>query len=145
MYIRVINGTASVYTLTDLRKDNPHIGFPPFIPNELLATLGIYPYTRPATPEYDFRVLRLVDGSFEQDLEGNWTMGYTVEPLPLDLASKNVRATRDLLLAETDWIVSKAYERGQPVPTEWAYYRQALRDVTDQAGFPYEIIWPTKP
>lgn len=27
----------------------------------------------------------------------------------------------------------------------WATYRQALRDITAQAGFPYKIIWPTKP
>lgn len=28
---------------------------------------------------------------------------------------------------------------------EWAIYRQCLRDLTDQPGFPYDIIWPIKP
>lgn len=28
---------------------------------------------------------------------------------------------------------------------EWAQYRQALRDIPNQSGFPYEIEWPTKP
>ena len=27
----------------------------------------------------------------------------------------------------------------------WATYRQALRDITEQTGFPYSMIWPTKP
>ncbi|MGA0926878.1 MAG: phage tail assembly chaperone [Burkholderiaceae bacterium] len=27
----------------------------------------------------------------------------------------------------------------------WASYRQALRDITGQAGFPYAVTWPTKP
>jgi len=28
---------------------------------------------------------------------------------------------------------------------EWATYRQALRDITAQEGFPYEVVWPPKP
>jgi hypothetical protein len=29
--------------------------------------------------------------------------------------------------------------------TEMAAYRQALRDITAQGGFPYSVTWPTKP
>ena len=39
------------------------------------------------------------------------------------------RAERDRRLAETDWMVARAYERGEPVPEAWAAYRQALRDL----------------
>ncbi len=56
----------------------------------------------------------------------------------------DVRSKRDKLLAETDWIVTKAVERGEPVPLDWAIYRQALRDITVQPD-PYNIIWPTPP
>lgn len=28
---------------------------------------------------------------------------------------------------------------------DWAVYRQALRDVSTQKGFPYDVVWPTKP
>lgn len=52
-----------------------------------------------------------------------------------------VRATRTFLLTATDWrAVSDLV-----LSTEWATYRQALRDVTSQATFPSEVIWPTKP
>ena len=62
-----------------------------------------------------------------------------------DREASKVRSQRDNLLQETDWIVIKSYERGQNIPAEWELYRQALRDITAQAGFPYEVTWPTKP
>ena len=62
-----------------------------------------------------------------------------------DREAKNVRSRRDSLLQETDWIVIKSYERGENIPAQWELYRQALRDITAQAGFPYSVEWPTKP
>lgn len=54
----------------------------------------------------------------------------------------SVRKQRDEKLAECDWTqVADA-----PVnKTTWATYRQALRDITAQSGFPWTITWPTKP
>jgi hypothetical protein len=56
--------------------------------------------------------------------------------------AKSVRATRDDKLAETDWTqVADA-----PVDkTVWATYRQALRDITAQSGFPWTVTYPDKP
>ena len=53
-----------------------------------------------------------------------------------------VRATRNQLLTQTDWTqVADA-----PVDkAAWAAYRQALRDVPVQAGFPWDVIWPEQP
>ena len=59
--------------------------------------------------------------------------------------SKNVRTSRDSKLAESDWRVIKAVEMSTAVPIEWAAYRQALRDVTAQAGFPWTVTWPDAP
>lgn len=59
--------------------------------------------------------------------------------------AKAARDSRDRLLAECDWVVVKSLESGQAVPTEWATYRQALRDIPQQAGFPTSINWPVKP
>lgn len=55
------------------------------------------------------------------------------------------RTQRDDLLKETDWIVIKYLDIGDPVPQEWSDYRQALRDITEQAGFPGNVDWPTEP
>lgn len=53
-----------------------------------------------------------------------------------------VRADRNAKLTASDWTqVADA-----PVDkTAWATYRQALRDVTEQSGFPWTITWPTQP
>jgi hypothetical protein len=52
------------------------------------------------------------------------------------------RAERNKLLAESDWTqMSDA-----PVDrAAWAEYRQKLRDITTQPGFPADIVWPEQP
>ena len=59
--------------------------------------------------------------------------------------AKEARAKRDRLLTESDWVTIRAMDTGNPVPTEWQTYRQALRDITEQTGFPEEIAWPQEP
>jgi hypothetical protein len=56
--------------------------------------------------------------------------------------AKSVRATRNDKLKDCDWTqVADA-----PVDqAAWAAYRQALRDITGQEGFPWTIDWPTQP
>jgi len=52
-----------------------------------------------------------------------------------------IRSKRDRLLSDTDWMAMS----DNTITPEWASYRQALRDITEQTGFPYEVTWPTKP
>jgi hypothetical protein len=60
-------------------------------------------------------------------------------------AERVARQKRQELLEDTDWITIRSYETNQPVPQDWLLYRQQLRDITNQAGWPVDIIWPTKP
>jgi hypothetical protein len=53
----------------------------------------------------------------------------------------DVRAKRNNLISDTDLWGLADY----PATTEQTAYRQALRDITAQAGFPTDITWPTKP
>ena len=55
-----------------------------------------------------------------------------------------LRIKRNDLLAQSDWIVTKASETGVAVSDEWKTYRQALRDVPTQSD-PDNITWPTLP
>ena len=60
----------------------------------------------------------------------------------------NLRAKRDRLLNETDWIVIKAKETGATIPTAWKTYRQALRDITENLTTVDEVnavVFPDKP
>jgi hypothetical protein len=61
-------------------------------------------------------------------------------PTPEELAAQ-ARAQRDSLLASTDW--TQLPDVPQATREAYAVYRQALRDVTLQDGFPTNIIWPT--
>lgn len=56
-----------------------------------------------------------------------------------------VQKNRDTLLDASDWIVVKSLEAGVSVPSNWVTYRQALRDVPAQSGYPDSITWPIKP
>ena len=56
--------------------------------------------------------------------------------------AKSVRQSRSDRLADCDW----TQVADSPVDkTAWATYRQALRDLTTQSGFPWTIEWPTQP
>lgn len=57
-------------------------------------------------------------------------------------AAKSVRASRDEKLKSSDWtqIADATVDK-----TVWAVYRQALRDITSQEGFPHSVQWPTQP
>lgn len=65
--------------------------------------------------------------------------------------AKAARDTRNRLLAECDWVITKAIDQnaqdnfGIQIPVVWVNYRQALRDVPQQIGFPTTINWPVKP
>jgi hypothetical protein len=99
------------------------------------------PYFNPATQRRDEEPAVLTDGV--------WLQQYVVSQMDTeDAATKTAeqsardRVVRDRLLAACDWTqVSDA-----PIDkAAWATYRQALRGVPSQAGFPWTITWPDKP
>jgi hypothetical protein len=55
----------------------------------------------------------------------------------------NVRAERNQKLSQSDWTQGK--DIADDVSTAWATYRQALRDITLQEGFPENVTWPEIP
>ena len=77
--------------------------------------------------------------------DGVWTQNWIVTAAPEDIKAVNIRQTRDAKLTLSDWIVVKSAEAGTAVPSDWVTYRQALRDVPAQAGFPNSITWPESP
>ena len=60
-----------------------------------------------------------------------------------DAFSKDVRGERDYLLKRTDW--TQTPDVPEATRKKFTEYRQALRDVTSQEGFPFEIEWPELP
>lgn len=74
-----------------------------------------------------------------------WDTLKTAEDLELERyeqVSNSVRAERDKLIAKTDYYM---LQDAPPAPVGVEDYRQALRDITIQEGFPFNVIWPEKP
>lgn len=71
---------------------------------------------------------------------------YTIETIEdVSMTAEEARAERDKLLAETDW--TQVLDAPIDAETREAYraYRQALRDIPEQEGFPDTITWPELP
>ena len=142
MHIKLTNDTPEKYTIGQLRRDNPQTSFPKDIPADVLAEFDVYKVKQVTASEIDSKTH--ASTQTVELIDGEWTQVWQIVQLPLDQAEANIRAHRDYLLQESDWIVSRSYERGESVPADWATYRQALRDVTLQAGFPYSVVWPDR-
>ena len=68
---------------------------------------------------------------------------YTIEEVPE--TAEEARAKRDKLLAATDWTQVLDAPIDEDTKAAYRAYRQALRDVPQQEGFPETIIWPELP
>lgn len=148
MHIKLTNGKPEIYTIGKLRRDNPNTSFPKTISNEILARFDVYPYTQQERPTYDEKTQNVVDGGFVQDENGNWTKIWNVvEKTQTEIAewietkANSIRSRRNQLLSETDFYALSDVT----LTAEMAAYRQALRDITNQQGFPETVEWPVKP
>ena len=68
---------------------------------------------------------------------------FTVEAIPDEQKASQVRAERNAKIAASDWTQGK--DIPDNISSVWATYRQALRDVPKQAGFPWKVEWPKQP
>jgi len=148
MFAKLNNGQLQKYpyTLGMLRKDNANISFPKVLDDATLARFELVKVSPTPRPEYDhtkdFNVTaQLVNGSW---VEAWIATDVSAEEMASRTANQasNVRAERNAKIAACDW----TQVADSPVDKEaWATYRQALRDVPAQTGFPWNVTWPTQP
>lgn len=149
MYAKITNGVVEKYpySIGDLRKDNKNVSFPANPSNDTLAEWGVYPVVSTAEPSYDIATQRVIWG-IPALVNGQWT--HTWQTVALSAEEQQdirrgketeIRNQRNRLLAETDWRF-----RSDLTPSQaWIDYCQALRDITSQAGFPWNVQWPSQP
>jgi len=144
MYARIENGELAEWPIINLRQRLPQVSFAEEINNNNLPEGFVY-VPDAVVPTYDTSTHSILLGD-PALVNGVWVQEYTVVPLSEEKlqqhatnTAEQMRQLRDGLLAKSDWTqVSDA-----PVDkAAWATYRQALRDVTLQPGFPYDILWP---
>ena len=161
MQIRIRTSGAVMYE-DEFRRLNPSTSFPQQISEATLNDFGadvvfegpqasggtVYQYSQAAGVE---------------QISGKWYTKYILGPVFTDgettaaeqeaaykaskdaEQAKSVRTSRDDKLKECDWTQLDDTPLSNTVKATWAIYRQALRDVTMQAGFPWTITWPDAP
>ena len=72
--------------------------------------------------------------------------GPSAEQIAAEARAEEVRLARNAALRESDTEILRLYlAENLPVPQAWREYRQALRDVPQQGGFPNSVNWPGRP
>jgi len=145
------------YAMADLWEENPYTNFGA----ETDVTV-LFPHTEAATIDgYELTPIIAADApSIDEQLQrrvvhgpdlvnGVWTIWYSVENLTeaekenmRQMEAAQVRVFRNKRLADCDW----TQLADSPVDDlAWAKYRQELRDIPKQAGFPFSVVWPKEP
>lgn len=160
MYIKVNNGVTQDYTIGQLRKDNPNTSFPSRISEEVLNSYDVFSVVDADEPSIDNRTQTLSKNDQATNIDGTWTYEWAITNKSIEEIAEydagfaaEVRSERDSKLKESDWVTVKAVEDnavdnlGIQVPLVWLNYRQALRDITSHANFPYlqDSDWPSSP
>jgi hypothetical protein len=75
------------------------------------------------------------------------TIGYATQPVEQEVVESNVLDKRNRLLLESDFSDLPATQArlNDSLKSQWANYRQELRDLPAQTRFPWDPIWPVKP
>jgi len=152
MHALIENGAVKQYPygLGQLKAANPLTSFPAQENDEMLASFGVQRVFFSTPPELtDTQVLE--EGTPVM-ADNRWNQVWIVRDMTADeMASRtdakatSVRTERTEKLRDCDWTQLDDTPMSNTQKADWAEYRQALRDVPEQAGFPWEVEWPVQP
>ena len=139
-----IRETGEIISDSEFRLRHKNTSFPRIIDESLQEEFGIDmifegpQHQGPPPYSYTYR-----DGI--EKIGDKWYTKYTIgerdrEEIDNQYA-ENIRSRRNAIIKESDWRAVCDRE----LEPEWKEYRQALRDITKQEGFPHDIKWPTDP
>ena len=166
MQIRVKESGAVMYE-DEFRRLHTGLGLPKVLTEAIINEWGgdiVFEGPQATTtPPYEFSYRSGV----VQDDQGRWFTKYSAGPVFADQPAtdtepaktaaeqmaeykarmdeeqaRRIRADRNTRLNDSDWsqLADSTADKAA-----WATYRQALRDITTQTGFPWTITWPTQP
>jgi len=160
--------TGAVITDSQFRSEHPNTSFPQVLTVEILDSFGYDPvFEGPqatTVPPYEYSQR---DGVVEVD--GQWFTHYIAGPVFTDYTDDEgvvhtaseqyeaycfdkdaqqgqvVRDDRNKRLAECDWTQLADSPLDADAKLAWALYRETLRTVPEQPGFPWNVEWPPVP
>ena len=154
-----------IKTDTELRAENKNMSFPKAWNSSVHDALNVDPVLEAPAPEPSAAYKSVVRNGAVEDGKGNWVYAWKEQEMFTEYTDDNgdvqtvaaqktaydtantaalaatERAKRTALLMETDHYALADVT----MPDAMKTYRQALRDVPQQAGFPSSITWPDKP
>ena len=139
-----IRSTGEVLSDQEFRRRHKNTSFSKLLDEELLdafdTDIVFEGPQKQGPPPYSYTYR---DGV--EKIGDKWYTKYTIgqrdkEPIDKQYA-ENIRTRRDILIKESDWRAVSDRE----LEPEWKEYRQALRDISKQEGFPHDVKWPTDP
>ena len=157
--------SGEIKTDTQLRAENKNMSFPKAWNSSVHDALGVDPVLEAPAPEPSATYKSVVRNGAVEDGKGNWVYAWKEQEMFTEYTDDNgdvqtvaaqktaydtantaalaatERAKRTALLMETDHYALADVTMSDAMKT----YRQALRDVPQQAGFPSNITWPDKP
>lgn len=141
-YVKVSGDNVETYpySVTQLKKDNAGVSFPKAMSAELLESFGVYPVVMGDMPAANLTD-DLVFGSTPVKEDNVWKIQVTKTQKSAPDAERAVRDQRNALLQETDWWAMS----DRTMTSDQKEYRNLLRQVPQQDGFPFSVTWPTKP
>lgn len=161
MYARIENGVAVEYPLFegDLESRFPALRFPLDDPQSITANGGYvipdgYVRVEPSLEALDNPRMNYIPGMPAPDVSNVWRVTWsTVSKTTEELASFEsvvvfrTRTLRDNKLKESDIdvVIDRWENYTSQQKSELSTYRQALRDIPLQTGFPFDTVWPVKP
>lgn len=155
--------TGAVITISEFKAENSSTSFPKQITTDILDSFGYDPVLNGAaadvTAPYGISVR---DGV--EEINGQWFTRFVAGPTFVaneeatvaeqeaayrasidEKVGTSVRADRDQKLAASDWTQMADSPLTSEKKTEWATYRQSLRDLPTASGFPHTMTWPDEP
>lgn len=155
MLAKIENGVVTKWPLGEefVQSENPDTSFSFPLTDDTLRQFGFVRFELSDPAEYDsefykaIEITPMLNGAvatqaweIAEKYTANEKAAYLAQKL--DAEKKAVRNERNLLLAESDWtqLADATVDK-----VSWAAYRQALRDLPSQAGFPHNVTWPNKP
>jgi hypothetical protein len=142
-----LRADGALVTHSEFRALFPNTGFPPQLTEEIINDFGgdvVFegPQAQPTRYQVAF-------GDGVEQIDGKWFTKSSVADMDDEAKAavdanqaKAVREQRNQKLKDSDWtqVLDAPVDKAA-----WATYRQALRDVTAQAGFPWDVQWPEMP
>ena len=149
MYTKLNNGVVETYpySIGQLRKDHSNVSFPKNLSSTTLDAFNVVEVQAVTPPTVTH--LQVWHETTPVLENGVWKQSYTVSDVSAeDLASRTegkkeeLRNQRNQLLKDSDW----TQVADSPVDSQaWAVYRQSLRDIPQQEGFPWSVNFPEQP